>query len=225
MKHKGPVITLLAGLAVAIVLLVVNLNATKRNQERNEAANVAANANANATTPAAAPTTPPPTTPPAAPVKVTYAGEVEGGDASLAIAINNGTAIAYLCDGKRTEAWLQGTAADGKLNLTGKNGSLQGTFGNGEAIGTVTAAGRTWGFGLKTVKAPSGLYRATANVRNATVVGGWIVLANGRQVGVLNVAGEPEPAPALNIPPGSSAGTANVDGTQITAVELDGSQQ
>jgi serine/threonine-protein kinase len=219
MKHKGPVITLLAGLTVALVLLVVNMNATKRNQDNRDAAsNVAAG------TPATTPAAPPPTTAPAAPVKVTFAGSVEGSGGSLAIAVNNGTAIAYLCDGKRTEAWLQGIATDGKLTLTGaKEASIAGTFGNGAANGTITVAGRTLGFALKAVKAPSGLYRSTANVRNATVVGGWIVLANGRQVGVLNVAGEPEPAPELNIPAGSSTGTATVDGTQITAVEVDGS--
>lgn len=221
MKHKGPLITLLAGLSVALVLLVVNLNATKRT---NDARNAAANAAAAATTPAAQPTPPAPTTPPAAAVKVTYAGSVEGGAASLAIAVNNGTAIAYLCDGKRAEAWLQGTATVGKLSLTGAgNASIEGTYGNGVASGTVTAAGRTWGFSLKAVRAPSGLYRSTANVRNATVVGGWIVLADGRQVGVLNFAGTTEPAPQLTIAPGASTGTANVDGTQITAVVVDGS--
>ena len=48
-------------------------------------------------------------------VNATWAGDVDGGEATIAISVNDGVAIAYLCDGKRVEAWLQGTAADGKL--------------------------------------------------------------------------------------------------------------
>ena len=84
------------------------------------------------------------------------------------------------------EAWLQGTAADGELDLTRPSGgnSLTGTFGNGVAAGDVTAAGRSSSRSrLKTVAPPSGLYRATADVRDAKLVGGWIVLADGDQVG------------------------------------------
>ena len=49
---------------------------------------------------------------PAAPTgpQVTYAGKVGGGRASIAIAVKDGKAIAYLCDGQTAEAWLQGTA-------------------------------------------------------------------------------------------------------------------
>jgi serine/threonine-protein kinase len=166
-----------------------------------------------ATTPAAAPTT-------AAPApQVTYAGKVNGGGATIAIALKDGKAVAYLCDGRSTEAWLQGTAANGQLSLTGAGGaSLTATYGNGLAAGTISARSREWAFSVGTVSKPSGLYRATANVRNAEVVGGWIVLANGEQVGVLVVGDDVEPAPELN----TSTNTVNVDGTQITANPVDG---
>ncbi|MGE5826822.1 MAG: hypothetical protein ACM30G_00455 [Micromonosporaceae bacterium] len=216
MKHKGPLITLLAGLALALTLLVVNMNATKTPSTYRPGAQAGA-------TTAVAPTSAAPTT--AAPAeRVTFAGSTQGGAASIAIAVKDGHVVAYLCDGNRAEAWLQGTASGGALALTGAgNASLIGTYGNGSAAGSVTAAGRTWSFSVKEVKAPSGLYRSTATVRNATVVGGWIVLANGQQVGVLNVGGQPEPAPALALATDGSGGTATVDGTTITAVDVDGS--
>jgi len=82
------------------------------------------------TTPGVTTAPPPPatTTAPATAAKVTYAGSTVGGQASIAIAVADGHAVAYLCDGQRAEAWLQGTANDGKLNLAGTGGaSLTGT--------------------------------------------------------------------------------------------------
>jgi hypothetical protein len=215
MRHKGPIITLVAGLAVAAVLMVLNLTGTNDDGSTptGTVGNAASTPAVAATTPAAAPTT-------AAPApQVTYAGKVNGGGATIAIALKDGKAVAYLCDGRSTEAWLQGTAANGQLSLTGAGGAtLTATYGNGRAAGTISAKSREWAFSVGTVTKPSGLYRATANVRNAEVVGGWIVLANGEQVGVLVVGDDVEPAPELN----TSTNTVNVDGTQITANPVDG---
>lgn len=224
MRHKGPIFTLLAGLALAAVLMVLNLTATNRNRNNGDnAANAGANATATTTSelgtaPTTAPATAAPTkAPPAA--QVTYAGRVSGGGATIAIAIKDGKAVAYLCDGNRAEAWLQGTASNGELKLAGSgNATLTGSYGNGVAAGAISATGKKWTFAVGTVKAPSGLYRAAANVRNARIVGGWIVLASGEQVGVLNVAGEEQPAPPLN----TATNTTTVDGTVITANPVDG---
>jgi hypothetical protein len=150
---------------------------------------------------------------------VTYAGKVDGGGATLAIAARDGKAIAYLCDGRKTEAWLQGTAAGGSMSLTGKNGKLDGTYGGGVVTGSITVGAKTWTFRVPTVAPPSALYRATARVRNATVVAGWIYY-NGEQVGVFTTnGGDPTTAPRLDI----SSGTAVTDGTTIYANRLDGS--
>ena len=73
-------------------------------------------------------------------VTATWAGDVDGGKATIAISAKDGVAIAYVCDGNRVEAWLQGTAADGKLDLTGKKAKLTGTFANGRATGTVNVS-------------------------------------------------------------------------------------
>ncbi len=63
------------------------------------------------------------------------------------------------------------------------------------------------------VAPPSGLYRASAQVRQAKVVGGWIVLPNGSQVGVVDVAGEPTTAPPLD----TATLTTTVNDTTVTA--------
>jgi len=116
------------------------------------------------------------------------------------------------------EAWLQGTVSDaGAITMTGaRNASLTGTIAGGKASGTVTAVGRQWTFTAPTVTAPSGLYRAAAQVRGAQVVGGWIVLANGEQVGMIDFGDHEESAPPLQ---GTAA---NLGGTPATAVRLDG---
>jgi hypothetical protein len=129
---------------------------------------------------------------------ITYAGKVDGRGASIAIAVRNGQAIAYVCDGAKLEAWMQGPAGDGQLALTGKNGaSVTGTYNGTVATGTAVAAGRTFTFTVKMVQAPNGLYRIADKVANAAVNGGWIV-ADGEQTGTLTVNGVSGAAPPLN---------------------------
>ncbi len=196
---RTPVLTLLAGLAVAAVLLVMSTIASRpAGDDKVDAAGQTP-----VVTQAASPTASPSPTPAPAPAKVnaTWAGTVDGGAATIAIAVKDGVAIAYLCDGKKTEAWLQGTAEAGKLTLTGQNGAtLTGTFGGGKATGKVVASGKTWTFTAPTAQPPGGLYRAAQFVSSAKVVCGWIVLPDGTQVGICNTDGkQPEPAPRLNV--------------------------
>lgn len=215
MKRTGPIITLAAGIVVAGVLMVLNLNTTG-------AAENTAGDGATTTVPAttAAASTPPTSpTPAKAAGPITYAGNVDGGAATLAIAIKDGQAIAYVCDGRKAEAWLKGTAEGGQLTLTGAHeATVTGSYGNGKVAGTVRVAGKSWTFSLASVKPPSGLYRAAANVNGATVVGGWIVLADGTQVGVVTVDGAAQPASALD--PGT--GRTDVNGTAVSATPVDG---
>ena len=62
-------------------------------------------------------------------------------------------------------------------------------------------------------KKPSGLYRTASNVRGARLVGGWIVLADGTQVGLASFAGSPVPAPPLDM----STRTTTILGAKVTA--------
>jgi serine/threonine-protein kinase len=217
MKRTAPLLTLLAGLGVGAVLFVANTVVSARDEgppDPAPAAQAAATTAAPAA-PTAAPTVAATTAPPAEKVSATWAGDVDGGKASIAIAAKNGVAIAYVCDGNRVEGWLQGTAADGKLELAGKNAKLSGTFGNGRAEGTVTVGRWTWTFDVAAVKKPSGLYRATANVRNAEVTGGWIVLG-GRQVGSVTSVEGTQSAPRLPLP----SLTTTWDGVPLVAEPL-----
>jgi serine/threonine-protein kinase len=142
---------------------------------------------------------PTPSPPSSAKVNAVWAGEVDGGGASIAISVKDGVAVAYLCDGKKAEIWLQGTAENGKLSLASKKGEvLTGTFGAGKATGKITGAGKTFSFSVGIAQPPSGLYRSTENVRNAQVVCGWIRLANGSTVGICSSGGSTEAAPPLD---------------------------
>lgn len=185
--RRSPIVTLIAGLVLGGVVtawFAANPPPHKAAQPKTNATPSTA-ASPSAGTPAL--------------VNATWAGEVDGGGVSIAIAVHDGVAVAYVCDGKR-EAWLQGTASAGKLSLTGKNGAiLTGTYTGGTATGNVNAAGGQWTFTAGVVAPPSGLYRTAQFVNSANVVCGWIVLPGGRQVGACTPEGkQTQPAPALD---------------------------
>ncbi len=188
----------LAGTAVLAVTVYIGFDVS-REPHRPQLAQPSAAASAG-TTGAAARPTPIETVVVARPVtevRVTFAAHLEIG--TLYVAVRDGRGIAYLCDGDDVEVWFQGPARAGELVLSSKAGAtLTGTFRAGRATGTITLGGRTTTFRLPSVQKPSGLYRAAGRVRNAQVRGGWIVLADGTQTGVLTVGDDPRPAPALD---------------------------
>ena len=193
--RRSPILTLVYGLVLAVGLFILSSVAvSKRVPSAAEPGRVAVPS----TSPSPS-SSPSPSPPPLAKVNAVWAGEVDGGGASIAISVKDGVAVAYLCDGKKTEVWLQGTAENGKLSLVSKKGTvLTGTFGGGKAIGTISGSGQSWSFTIAVAAPPSGLYRSTANVRNAQVVCGWIRLANGRTVGICDNGGTTEAAPPLD---------------------------
>jgi len=209
-------LTLLSGLVLAAVLLTLSMTAAKESTAqaappppKAQPTTAASQSAAPSPTPAA----------PAASLRVTYSAHVNGRGATVAIAVHGATAVAYLCDGRRVEAWLQGTASGGRLSLTGPGGAtLTGTYGQ-VASGQVRAGGRTWTFTAPVVRAPSGLYRAALKVRTAVVVGGWIVLPDGTQVGIVTRDAAPAPAPRLDV----ASRSAMVDGATMTAAPVDAS--
>ncbi|WP_460440175.1 hypothetical protein [Amycolatopsis stemonae] len=207
--------TLLAGVVLAGGIGIVNL-ATGTG-----AAPVAGAADAAAVSTTAGPPPKPTSEAPGAeaPARADYAGRVTGGGASVAVSVRDGHAIAYLCDGKKVEAWLQGVTAGGKLDLKGaKNSSLTGSYDAASVTGTVTASGRTWQFTAPPAKKPAGLYRATPKVKGKAAKVGWIVQPDGSQVGVLTTGEDSAAAPALD----PAAGTATVDGAPVTAEAISG---
>ena len=232
MKLNTPLVTLLTGAALGVVLLVASMLAAHTKAPGYTAASSSSSAPAaiSPATPAPAPATAssPSTAATSATaadvVKGDYAGRVHGGGASIAIAIHGSQAIAYVCNGSVVEAWFQGTAAGGRLVMTGKNGArLNATYYAKKANGDVVADGFHYTFSVPVVHKPSGLYRATADVRGATVKAGWIVLPDGTQVGSLESdASAAVPAatgaPALDV----AAGTAQDGSTVLHANAVSG---
>jgi len=224
MKIKTPYLTLLVGAALGVVLLVASMLATPKAPASPIAAATPAPASS-----ASAPSSPASPTPTATvvanvPARANYAGEVNGGGASVAISIHHGQAIAYVCNGSVIEAWLQGTAANGHLTMTGKgHARLSATYRTKRAVGHVIAHGVRYTFSAPAVHKPSGLYRAIAVVRGAKIKAGWIVLPDGTQVGSLEpdanaAAPTAKPAPALDV----TTGTAQDGDTVLVATPVSG---
>jgi hypothetical protein len=224
MKLSGPYLTLAGGLAVGGVLLALSSSAADKGEARveNAAASTAAT-----TPPAAEPAESAESAPPdeaedeaALAPNGTYAGRVKGDAASIAISVKGKTAIAYVCDGARIEAWLQGSADESPMVLKSKKGAeLTAEYQDGRLVGDVSAGGKDWSFNVKAVKAPSGLYRASAQVRSAKVVGGWIIF-EGKQVGMLESSTDGEiAAPPIDL----ETGKVTIDGTDVPAAPVDGS--
>jgi hypothetical protein len=236
MRRNTPLLTLLTGAALGVVLLIASMLATPSKTPAGYNAAVTpppassaaaqpspASATATATPSAASPSQ----TAPAvvtAPVRADYAGRVQGGGASVAISIHDGQAIAYVCNGSAIEAWYKGTAANGVLIMTGKNNAhLSAIYDFGKVTGDVLAHGTDYSFSVPVVHKPSGLYRATAVVRGATIKAGWIVLSDGTQVGSVEpVPNSPAPpafeAPELDV----ATGTARDGNIVLHAVAVDG---
>ena len=235
MRRNTPLITLLTGAALGVVLLVASMLADPSGKPASYSAAAAASTSPPATpaapatsAPAApssqAPAAPSPTAVTTAPVKATYAGRVGGGGGSVAVSIHGSQAIAYVCNGSTVEAWFKGTAANGVLIMTGKNHShFSAIYDFGKVTGDVLAHGTDYSFSVPVVSKPSGLYRATAVVRGATIKAGWIVLSDGTQVGSVEpFSTSPAPtaneAPALDV----ATGTAQAGDLTLHAVPVDG---
>jgi len=165
------------------------------------------------------------------PPQADYVAQVNGGGAAVAISVHKGKAVAYVCNGHAVAAWYRGSAANGKLNLTGKNGArLSVAYGSGKATGSVTADGVQFNFSapmvhgvLPTGHRKPGLYEATATVHGVKIKAGWIVLPDGSQVGSVeydpNSAIPPTAqAPLLNL----TTGTAQYDGVTLVASLISG---
>ncbi|MET7574090.1 hypothetical protein ABZT04_37240 [Streptomyces sp. NPDC005492] len=215
MKRPGPLLTLLTGLLLGLFMLT--LNATSGTKTVSSTKTDPSPAQSVSTSPTPTPTVTPSPTPSKTPVpNASYAGRTDDDAASVAVSIRNGRAVAYFCDGRYKEAWLRGPVEDdGTMRLTAKNGAvLDGKLQQGTKIrGTVKDEGRSYAFTAAKAVKPSGLWRATAKVRGAKIDGGWIVLPNGRQTGIVTRDGKATAAPRID--PGTGAVT--VDGQQLTA--------
>ncbi|MFE6893027.1 hypothetical protein [Streptomyces sp. NPDC057694] len=206
MKRSGPLFTLFAGLALGLIML--SLNATTG--EAGAPYGGAPTASPASTSPSVLPS--PSKT---ARGKSAYAGRTDDDTAAVSVSVRGDRAVAYYCDGRTKESWLKGpVGADGSMKLSGAHGArLTGSLRNDRIRGTVEAGGRPAAFTAKKAVKPSGLYRATTEVRGATIDGGWIVLPDGRQVGIVTRDAVPTAAPRID----PETGAVTVDGERLTA--------
>jgi hypothetical protein len=227
MTHRGPLVTL-AGLVVAFgIFFGINLANSAPHQEVGEgyssgsASEPAATDQSTATEAATSGAGPAES---AAddrahdefPNKIVYAGRTEDGSAAIAVAVVGGQAAAYFCDGSRVESWLRGTASEGELNLRSKDGdSLEARLDGSKITGEIEINDERLDFTIGEAKRPAGLYRAEGS---STTIG-WIILADGTQVGIQTDArGQSTAAPELN----PDRTDVNADGEDLTAEPVEG---
>ena len=164
MRRFAPLLTLLAVAVLGGALLTLNVVNSPTNATGTPSA-------AAASQPAVA-AAPPPAAPPATvrprgarrPEKA-YAGRSAGNEVTVAIAVKDGRAVGYVCDGKKIEAWLEGTLSGSDLELKSKDGksTIAATADDEQSFGTVAVpSGKEWPFAAKAASSPAGLYEGRA---------------------------------------------------------------
>lgn len=222
MRGRGPYATLLTGVVLAAVVGGLDVRANSGEQPVVRSSTPSASNGVAQPTGSATPTESAAESESASSedvlARANYAGRTKGRTATVAIAVRDGRAIAYVCDGARAEAWLLGKATNGRLTLSSEAGArLTGRLDDGKASGRVVLGGQEWTFEVPTVQRPNGLYRANATVGGVRFRGGWIVLPDG-QTGVATGNGGPGPAPPLD----PDAGAVTIDGTQVPVAAVSG---
>jgi hypothetical protein len=218
MKNRGPLFTLLAVAVFGFTLIGINM---ARPVQQVDVAATGAISSPTTTTSVSATSTSTPPPPPVPSAEGTYVGHTSAASTSIAIATKAGKAVAYVCDGKRTELWLQGTSSGDALSLQAANGQLTGSIKDGKATGTVRIGTQNLTFTVPVVKRPAGLYRANSAAAGVTTRISWIVQADGTEVGLLTRGTDQQPAPQLD----PAAGSVVVDGSQVAATPLAGDEQ
>jgi hypothetical protein len=202
MITRGPLITLGAVVVLVGVLLVVN---TLVGPPVPPAGIAAGPAGATSSPPTSSPPTtsaaPAPTSSQPAALQAVFAGVTSGDEATVAIAVNNDKAAAYLCDGESIEAWLDGSVTGDQIALTGGNGArLTGSISGSAMFGTVTTnSGQILPFSAGLAGPPAGVYQARLSLDGLATRIGWAVLPDGTQVGLATVGPDKRPAPQFDV--------------------------
>jgi hypothetical protein len=221
MKSSAPVLTLVVVAALAAVLFVANSLSAPAAQTVAAPAPAASSAPAEPAVPPPPPP-PPPTPPPAVVVEKVFAGRSSGNEVTVAVAVKDGRAVAYVCDGKKIEAWLEGTLVGDQLSLRGaQEATLTGTVTEAAALGSVAVGGKQWPYAAQGVQAPAGIYEGRASVRGVATRIGWVVEGDGRVTGNARAAGSPEPTPAPPLDP-AAPGTVSLQGVPVSVTKVGG---
>jgi hypothetical protein len=202
---RGPLVTLVTAALVGAGLLTANAltdPARTRAEVPASAATTAAAVPAAATTPTTAPpsstttasvsatttTTAVTTTAAAAyPAEAVYVGRDANRRISVAVAVRDGKAAAYVCDGKSLESWLTGTVSGDTATLSSGSDRLLAEHDAGWLDVTGTVRGRALYIRAKLASEPAGLYRLSAT--DGTTIG-WIISVDGQAAYPNEVSGD-----------------------------------
>jgi len=213
MKRFAPLLTLVAVAVLGIALLTISSLSNPANQQ-------AAQVDPAAPPAAGAPAAAAPAVEAPAVAEKAFAGRTDDRKMTVAIAVKDGKAVAYVCDGKKIESWMEGTLQGEKLSLQGKDGAtISGTVTEQASNGEIAVDGKKWAYAAKGVEAPAGLYEGRADVRGVATRIGWVVEEDGNVTGIRQAGGVTSPAPALNP---ANPGGVTVDGVPVTVTSIDG---
>jgi hypothetical protein len=227
MNRSAPLLTLAAVAVLGAALLVLNLAEGNRQPAPlavAEAPTAAAPTGTAESVPAATEAPPTAAAPEAAVVtEMAYAGRSSGDEVTVALAVRDGRAVGYICDGRRIEAWVEGTVTGDQVSLVSASGRTKvlGTLDETAAVGTVSVDDRQWPYEAKAVVAPAGLYEGRANVDGVATRIGWIVENDGRVTGLATAEGGDQPLPAPPLDP-AAPDTVQIDGTPVTVTAVTG---
>jgi hypothetical protein len=221
MKKRGPLFTLLAVAVFGFTLLGINMARPEQEPVSNAAAPATTGTVAVGTSADTSATTTTSESAPAYPAEATYTGRTSAASTSIALATKSGKAVAYVCDGRKVELWLQGTASGDTFTMQAANGQLTGAIKGGQVTGTVRVGTQNLTFTAAVVNRPAGLYRASSTVAGVTNKVSWIVQADGSEVGLLTKGADQQPAPQLD----PAASSVVLDGTQVPVSRLSGEEQ
>ena len=202
MKHRSPLLTLIAVALAFAIMLIVNMLAEPPGATTGPTAGPAT-ATTSSPSPQVTETAAASPSPGASetdedsrfPEKVVYAGRAEDNAGAIAVAVLGDQAAAYFCDGRSVESWFRGTVNGGEISLKSKTGAtLEAELDGNEIKGRVELVNERIDFEIDEAKKPAGLYRA----RGSKTTIGWIVLQDGSEVGVQTTGETSTPAPDLN---------------------------
>lgn len=213
MKRFAPLLTLLAVAVLGVALLTISSLSNPANQQAGQVEAAAPPA-------AEAPPAPAPAVEAPAVAEKAFAGRSDDRKLTVAIAVKEGRAVAYVCDGKKVEAWLEGTLQGEKLSLQGKDGAtITGTANEQSSAGELAVGGKKWAYSAKGVAAPAGLYEGRADVRGVATRIGWVVEDDGNVTGISQAGGVTSPAPGLDP---ANPGGVTVDGVPVAVRSIGG---
>jgi len=156
MRRNTPLLTLLAGAALGVALLIASMVATPGTRSQYAAAGTA-------TGPGATASPSPSPAGPHSPLQADFTGPVTGGGATVAVSVRGGKAIGFVCTASGTATWLRGAAAAGLLQLAGRDHArLTGSYLDHRASGRARASGTQYRFAIPRVH-QAGLHAAIVN--------------------------------------------------------------